>query len=125
MIENLTEENIKNFRLNFRTLRVSRKLRQGELAQLMHISRQDISAIEYGRKRVTVALVESAAEALGMSADEIIAERLGRPDTGGSVVRLLSIAETVYRTNLEPERLQVVAKGIDLLETVVFSGAAR
>lgn len=125
MIENLTEENVKNFRLNIRMLRVQRKMEQKELAQLMNLTQQDISGIEHNRKRVTVALVESAAEALGVSADEMISEIPGHTATGDIVVRLLSIAEMVYRTNLDPGQLQVVARGIDLLETVVFSRAAR
>ncbi len=125
MIGNLTEENIKNFRLNIRALRMKRRIEQKELAQLMNLNQQDISAIEHNRKRVTVALVESAAEALGVSADEMICEIPGRTVIGDIVVRILSIAEQVYKTNLEPEQLQVVTKGIDLLETVIFSGAAR
>lgn len=57
---------------NLKKARVKKKLSQGALARLLEVDKGYISNIENGKKNPTLATIQRLAEALGISADELL-----------------------------------------------------
>ncbi|MBI3273575.1 MAG: helix-turn-helix transcriptional regulator, partial [Candidatus Colwellbacteria bacterium] len=55
---------------NIKQIRLRRKMSQGDICRAINMDRSYMSAIESGKKNVTIAIVERLAQALGVSADE-------------------------------------------------------
>lgn len=57
---------------NFKRIRTAKKLSQGAVARKLEVHRAYISGIENGKRNPTLATIQKLAEALGISADELI-----------------------------------------------------
>lgn len=57
---------------NFKRIRATKKLSQGAIARKLEVHRAYISGIENGKRNPTLATIQKLAEALGISADELI-----------------------------------------------------
>jgi transcriptional regulator with XRE-family HTH domain len=57
---------------NLKKIRAKKKLSQGALARLLEVDKGYISNIENGKKNPTLATIQRLAEALGISADELL-----------------------------------------------------
>jgi transcriptional regulator with XRE-family HTH domain len=57
---------------NMKRARAKKKLSQGALARLLEVDKGYISNIENGKKNPTLATIQRLAEALGISANELI-----------------------------------------------------
>lgn len=57
---------------NLKKVRAKNKLSQGALAQLLEVDKGYISNIENGKKNPTLATIQRLADALGVTADELI-----------------------------------------------------
>jgi transcriptional regulator with XRE-family HTH domain len=57
---------------NLKMARAKKKLSQGALARLLEVDKGYISNIENGKKNPTLATIQRLADALGVSADELI-----------------------------------------------------
>jgi transcriptional regulator with XRE-family HTH domain len=66
------QEISKKLGLNMKKARAKKKLSQGALARLLEVDKGYISNIENGKKNPTLATIQKLAEALGVSADELI-----------------------------------------------------
>jgi len=53
-------------------VRAKKKLSQGALARILEVDKGYISNIENGKKNPTLATIQRLADALGVSADELI-----------------------------------------------------
>ncbi len=66
------EEISKKLGENMKKIRAKKKLSQGALARLLEVDKGYISNIEGGNKNPTIATIQRLADALGVSADELI-----------------------------------------------------
>jgi transcriptional regulator with XRE-family HTH domain len=66
------EEISKKLGTNMKKVRAKKKLSQGALARLLEVDKGYISNIENGKKNPTLATIQRLADALGVSADELI-----------------------------------------------------
>jgi transcriptional regulator with XRE-family HTH domain len=57
---------------NLKKVRAKKKLSQGALARLLEVDKGYISNIENGKKNPTLATIQRLADALGVSADELL-----------------------------------------------------
>ena len=57
---------------NLKKVRVKKKLSQGALARLLEVDKGYISNIESGKKNPTLATIQRLADALGVSANELL-----------------------------------------------------
>lgn len=57
---------------NMKKVRAKKKLSQGALARLLEVDKGYISNIENGKKNPTLSTIQRLAEALGVSADELL-----------------------------------------------------
>jgi len=57
---------------NLKRVRAKKKMSQGALARLLEVDKGYISNIESGNKNPTLATIQRLAEALGVSADELL-----------------------------------------------------
>jgi len=57
---------------NLKWIRTAKKLSQGAIARKLDVHRAYISGIENGKRNPTLATIQKIAEALGVSADELI-----------------------------------------------------
>ncbi|MEI8137737.1 MAG: helix-turn-helix transcriptional regulator [Bacteroidota bacterium] len=57
---------------NIKRIRLRRKMSQGDICRAIEMDRSYMSAIESGKKNVTIAVVEKIAHALGVSAKELL-----------------------------------------------------
>ena len=57
---------------NLKKVRAKKKLSQGALARLLEVDNGYISNIESGKKNPTLATIQRLANALGVSADELL-----------------------------------------------------
>ena len=57
---------------NMKRIRTKKKMSQGDIARALEVDRGYISNIENGKKNPTLATVAKIANALGVSADELI-----------------------------------------------------
>ena len=57
---------------NIKQIRLRRKMSQGDICRAIEMDRSYMSAIESGKKNVTIAVVEKIARALDVSVDELL-----------------------------------------------------
>ena len=57
---------------NMKRIRAKKKMSQGDIARALEVDRGYISNIENGKKNPTIATVAKIANALGVSADELL-----------------------------------------------------
>ena len=57
---------------NMKRIRTKKKMSQGDIARALEVDRGYISNIENGKKNPTLATVAKIANALGVSADELL-----------------------------------------------------
>lgn len=57
---------------NMKRIRAKRKMSQGDIARALEVDRGYISNIENGKKNPTIATIQKLANALGVSADELL-----------------------------------------------------
>ena len=60
------------FGKNMKRIRAKKKMSQGDIARALEVDRGYISNIENGKKNPTIATVAKIANALGVSADELL-----------------------------------------------------
>ena len=66
------EEISKKLGVNMKKVRAKKKLSQGALARLLEVDKGYISNIENGKKNPTLATIQRLADALGVSAYELL-----------------------------------------------------
>ena len=57
---------------NIKRIRLRRQMSQGDICRAIDMDRSYMSAIESGKKNVTIAVVEKIARALNVSVDELL-----------------------------------------------------
>ena len=57
---------------NMKCIRTRKKMSQGDIARALDVDRGYISNIENGKKNPTLATIKKLADALGISADELL-----------------------------------------------------
>lgn len=57
---------------NMKRIRAKKKMSQGDIARSLEVDRGYISNIENGKKNPTIATIQKLANALGVSADELL-----------------------------------------------------
>ena len=57
---------------NIKRIRVKKKMSQGDIARALEVDRGYISNIESGKKNLTLATIQKLADALKVSADELL-----------------------------------------------------
>lgn len=57
---------------NLKRIRTKKKMSQGDIARALEVDRGYISNIENGKKNPTLATIQKLANALGVSADELL-----------------------------------------------------
>ena len=57
---------------NLKNIRTKKKMSQGDIARALEVHRAYISGIENGKRNPTLATIQKLAEALGVSADELL-----------------------------------------------------
>ena len=57
---------------NFKEIRTAKKMSQGAIARKLQVHRAYISGIENGKRNPTLATIQKLAEALCVSADELL-----------------------------------------------------
>ena len=57
---------------NMKRIRVKKKMSQGDIARALEVDRGYISNIENGKKNPTLATIQKLADALKISADELL-----------------------------------------------------
>ena len=57
---------------NMKRIRAKKKMSQGDIARAFEVDRGYISNIENGKKNPTIATIQKLANALGVSADELL-----------------------------------------------------
>jgi transcriptional regulator with XRE-family HTH domain len=57
---------------NLKRIRTAKKMSQGAISRKLKVHRAYISGIENGKRSPTLATIQKLAEALGVSADELI-----------------------------------------------------
>ncbi len=57
---------------NLKRIRIAKKLSQGAIARKLKVHRAYISGVENGKRNPTLATIQKLAEALGVSADELL-----------------------------------------------------
>ena len=57
---------------NLKRIRTKKKMSQGDIARTLEVHRAYISGIEHGKRNPTLATIQKLADALKVSADELI-----------------------------------------------------
>lgn len=57
---------------NLKRIRTKKKMSQGDIARALEVHRAYISGIESGKRNPTLATIQKLADALGVSADELL-----------------------------------------------------
>lgn len=57
---------------NLKRIRTKKKMSQGDIARALEVHRAYISGIESGKRNPTIATIQRLADALGISADELL-----------------------------------------------------
>ena len=57
---------------NIKRIRLKKRMSQGDICRAIDMDRSYVSAIESGKKNVTLAVLEKLANALGVSVDELL-----------------------------------------------------
>ena len=57
---------------NLKRIRTKKKMSQGDIARALEVHRAYISGVESGKRNPTIATIQKLADALGVSADELL-----------------------------------------------------
>ena len=57
---------------NLKRIRTSKDMSQGDIARVLSVHRAYISGIEHGKRNPTIETIQKLAEALGVSANELL-----------------------------------------------------
>lgn len=57
---------------NLKRIRTKKKMSQGDIARLLEVHRAYISGVESGKRNPTLATIQKLADALGVSASELL-----------------------------------------------------
>jgi len=57
---------------NLKRIRIKKKMSQGDIARALEVHRAYISGVESGKRNPTLATIQKLADALGVSADELL-----------------------------------------------------
>ena len=57
---------------NLKNIRTKKKMSQGDIARALEVHRAYISGIESGKRNPTLSTIKKLADALGVSADELL-----------------------------------------------------
>ena len=57
---------------NLKRIRMKKKMSQGDIARTLEVHRAYISGIESGKRNPTLSTIKKLADALGVSADELL-----------------------------------------------------
>lgn len=57
---------------NIKRIRLKKRMSQGDICRAIEMDRSYMSAIESGKKNITIAVLEKLANALGVSVDELL-----------------------------------------------------
>lgn len=57
---------------NIKKIRIRKKMSQGDICRKLNMDRSYMSAIESGKKNVTIAVLGKLADALGVAASELL-----------------------------------------------------
>lgn len=57
---------------NIKRIRLRRKMSQGDICRKLNMDRSYMSAIESGKKNITLGILEKLADALGVSVHELL-----------------------------------------------------
>ena len=57
---------------NLKRIRTKKKMSQGDIARALDVHRAYVSGIENGKRNPTLATIKKLADALGVSADELL-----------------------------------------------------
>lgn len=57
---------------NIKKIRLRRKMSQGDICRKLNMDRSYMSAIENGKKNITISQLERLAQALGVSVDKLL-----------------------------------------------------
>jgi len=71
LITNMAEISSKLGR-NLKRIRTKKKMSQGDISRVLEVHRAYISGIETGKRNPTIATIQKLADALGVSADELL-----------------------------------------------------
>lgn len=63
---------IKKLSNNIKKIRAKKKMTQGDICRILHMDRGYMSAIENGKKNITILQLEKIASALGVSSNELL-----------------------------------------------------
>lgn len=58
--------------LNLKRIRIKKKMSQGDIARALDVHRAYVSGVENGKRNPTLATIQKLADALGVSADELL-----------------------------------------------------
>lgn len=62
----------KKLGVNIKRIRVKKKMTQGDICRKLDMDRSYMSAVESGKKNITLAILERLANALGVSVSELL-----------------------------------------------------
>ncbi len=57
---------------NIKKIRISKEMSQGDICRVLDMDRSYMSAIESGKKNITISQLERLAQALGVSVDKLL-----------------------------------------------------
>ena len=57
---------------NIKKIRISKEMSQGDICRALDMDRSYMSAIESGKKNITISQLERLAQALGVSVDKLL-----------------------------------------------------
>ena len=69
---NILDKIYEQFGNNMKRIRTKKKMSQGDVARALEVDRGYISNIENGKKNPTIATIQKLANALGVSANELL-----------------------------------------------------
>ena len=117
--DTLDKDQIGNFRRKLRVLRQQGKITQFELADKLGLLHQDVSALETGRKKVTMEIVNAAADFFHAPVEELL-KGTGSKESKDFCIRLLDLANVVYKTPFGDLDNKLIDQTLGLLDTVVY-----
>ncbi|MBI3420570.1 MAG: helix-turn-helix transcriptional regulator [Candidatus Sungbacteria bacterium] len=68
----MTEKISSKLGQNLKRIRTKKKMSQGDIARALEVHRAYVSGIENGKRNPTIATIQKLADALGVSADELL-----------------------------------------------------
>ena len=71
-VDNFMTEISSKLGLNLKRIRIKKKMSQGDIARALEVHRAYVSGIENGKRNPTLATIKKLADALHVSADELL-----------------------------------------------------